>query len=339
MHLLLHIGPPKTGSTAIQESLFLNTDKLKRTGIMLFPPERGDLPQRALIASHSLGEGFDKSPLQRKFETPEAAREWSAMQWESLADAVRQSEADLCVISSEHFSYSTNVPELLAAFRRIFSGISMLSYARDPVPLYFSRLQQNIRGGVPLQRIKTPLNFKFRLRKTTEQFLDVLGPENVTVRNFARDNLKGGDVVQDFFAHLERFDKTVSVDTVRVNESLPGAALALLMLMNEAAISGKRDKGQRQVVQRLARSDSVARLPPFRPKMPLANALIRSHTTEDCDWINRVFLSGQKPLPTERPLMPSPPSDSEWRAQMRDELLDYLTPEALAVLGQEMVRL
>jgi len=67
--------------------------------------------------------------------------------------------------------------------------------------------------------------------------------------------------------------------------------------------------------------------------------MIRARAAEDCAWINQTFLSGQILLPVEDGPAPEYPGDDVWRATLRDALLAYLTPEALAVLGPEIVKL
>ncbi len=342
MHLLLHIGPPKTGSTAIQKSLELNDDALKDAGIlpMFYRASKANpLPLHALGVRHKTGWALEQWPIRQKFDTPQAAHDWSDGHWRYLAETVRGSDADLCVISSEHLGYGVRVPGLLADLQEIFSGITLLAYARDPASLYFSSMQQQLRSGKRLFQLRTPENYPYRHRKEVEKYADILGTENVVVRNFSRDNLKGRDVVQDFFAQFERFGKTMQVDPVQANESVPGAALALLMLINEANATGDQSRQRQQLIRRMRSSKSVAGLPSFPPDLAWVRRMIRARAAEDCAWLNQTFLSGQELLPVESGPVADYPGDDVWRAELRDMLLAYLTPEALAVLGPEIVKL
>ena len=283
MHLFLHIGPPKTGSTAIQKGLELNDTALKEAGVLpMFyrATKEHPLPLHALGLRHKNNWAANQGPLHQRFKTQQAAREWSDGYWKILAEAVQTSDADLCVISSEHLGYGIGVPGFLADLNKIFSGITVLAYARDPASLYFSSMQQNLRGGKRLAQLRTPATFAYRHRKEVGKYINVLGAENVTMRNFSRDNLVGGDVVVDFFAQLERFGKTIPVEPVQANESIPGAALALIMLINEATGAGGITRQRQQLINRIQSSEKVAQLPTFSPKMAWARALIRANAAD-----------------------------------------------------------
>jgi hypothetical protein len=341
MHLLLHIGPPKTGSTAIQKSLELNDDALKEAGIlpMFYKASKiNTLPLQALGVRHKSGWALEQWPIPQNFKTPQAAHAWSDRHWKTLAETVKKSDADLCVISSEHLGYGIGAPGLIADFREIFSGITVLVYARDPASLYFSSMQQQLRSGKRLFQLRTPENYAYRHRKEVEKYADAVGAENVVVRNFSRDNLRDRDVVQDFFGEVERLGKTIKVDPVQANESIPGAALALLMLINEATKPGEHPRQRMQLIKRIRESKSVAKLPSFPPEIPWVRTMIRAQAAEDCAWLNEKFLSGQKLLTVETGPVPDYPGDDVWRATLRDAFMAYLTPEALAVLGPEIVK-
>ncbi|MBW8752017.1 MAG: hypothetical protein JF565_11410, partial [Propionibacteriales bacterium] len=87
--LLLHIGPPKTGSTAIQQTLHESRDALAGHGV-LYPGTR----RRARSASAAvLGTG------------PAVGRERPRIeQWHALVDEIRQTDLPLVCLSHENFS-------------------------------------------------------------------------------------------------------------------------------------------------------------------------------------------------------------------------------------------
>lgn len=339
MHLLLHIGPPKTGTTAIQAALAQNRAALADAGVMQFAPPEPFQPLRALGALHADARQVAIPEYRRKFASPDQVRAWSRDNWQALAAQVAASDADLCAISSEHLSYGLDFAALIADFRRIFDRVTVLAYARDPAALYFSDLQQRLRGlGVRAAELPVPGQYAYSHRKVLERFLPLVGRDNMLVRNFSRANLAGGDAVADFAARLEAFGKRVEMAPVRTNESLPGAALALLLLLNESH-DGRNSllvENRRNMMRALRTSPAVAALPAFRPDMAGARRLIRARAAEDCDWINRNFLQGQELLPVEEdPVETEAKTPARWRAELRDMLLEYLTPGALAVLGRE----
>ena len=226
---------------------------------------------------------------------------------------------------------------MLAHLGRLFSGITVLAYARDPAALYLSALQQRVQGGHCLRDLDTPRSYRYTLRRQLEPYIDWMGCENVILRHFQRANLEEGDVVADFLAQLSRFGKKISIPGHNVNESLPGAAIAWLLMVNETWDRSALTDMRKQAITRLKRSPAVAQLPAFSPKMPEAKALIRARAAKDCAWINRTFLDGQELLPLQTGPAPAYPGDAAWRAELRDALLAYLTPEALAIIAAEMV--
>jgi hypothetical protein len=106
--LILHVGPPKTGSTAIQSALHLNREKLLLSGVFV-PVNDVDLGQHG--------------PVLRKFyKEADYAQHypWDAFELDIDEILVEMTNADCrtLVLSSEHFSHAwsvTAVGRLLAS--------------------------------------------------------------------------------------------------------------------------------------------------------------------------------------------------------------------------------
>lgn len=335
MHLLLHIGPHKTGSSSIQRALEIGRDTLARNGVLY--PAAEQFPAWSLAALYATGEQRAHPMLRQKLPTDAAVEAWSRKNWQELERQVTESDADLCILSSEHFASQRDAGPMLAHLGRLFSGITVLAYAREPAALYLSALQQRIQGGQCLRDLSTPRGYRYTLRRQLETYIDGVGRENVILRHFRRDNLEEGDVVADFLARLSRFGKKISIPGHSVNESLPGAAIAWLLMVNETWDRSALTDMRKKVITRLKRSPAVAQLPGLRFDERLSEQFIQARAREDVDWLNRTFLTGQVPLAIGDGDAGDLPDESALREIMRDWITGYLTPEAIAVIAEVVV--
>ncbi|MGD9900810.1 MAG: hypothetical protein AB7T22_16920 [Calditrichaceae bacterium] len=90
----IHIGPPKTGTTTIQHSLFLNRDKLLQNGVYI--PHTGSLVDKA----HHYNLGWELIG-EKKFNKSKGT-------WGDLLDELRKVEVSKIILSSEGFIRCTD---------------------------------------------------------------------------------------------------------------------------------------------------------------------------------------------------------------------------------------
>lgn len=295
MHVVVHIGPYKTGSTAIQNALGRGRKALRAHGILYYaaPPE----PTRCLATLFASRQIVQDPGIRQKFPDLGEARAWSAACWDEFERAAAAPDVTLSVISSEFFSTLRDTPGFLARLQARFARITVVAYVRDPVELYMSSLQQGIRGGGTLRVLPTPLEHRYRYRRFLPVFAEAVGHENMIVRRFGRETLDGGDVVTDFFNRLRAFTAAPEAATVRANESLPGAVVAWLLLANETWDRKVSGPARRNVLLRLRSDPEIAALPKLRLRDGAFEQAIRARTRADCLWLNETFLQGQPPLP------------------------------------------
>lgn len=325
MHVIVHIGPYKTGTSAIQRALTRAAPALRERGVLYFtaPPK----PARSLATLFAGEKSIRHPEMRRHFANPDQARAWSLACWEAFEAATAEPGVALSVISSEYFSTLRDTDGFLARLKGRFSRITVISYVRDPVELYLSTLQQNIRGGETLRDLWTPLDYVYPYRKFLPTFAAAVGLDNMIVRRFSRAALDGGDVVTDFAGRLAAFGEMPEIAPVSANESLPGAVLAWLLLANETWDRKVSGPARRAVLRRLFAAPEVAALPKLRLENRLFEQVLRARTRDDCLWLNETFLQGQPPLPVAD--MAAPEADAaRLRADMRDWLMEYLTPPA-----------
>jgi hypothetical protein len=358
MHVVVHIGPYKTGSTSIQASLRANPEELWRQGCYYF--DEPHMPEFALQTLALTGAEQMTPDLRHRFPSLAAAKAWSEGCWQRFEAEVQCRRPPLTLISSEHFSGLSDPRVLIQRLRRSFSRITVLAYLRDPADLYCSTLQQRIRGnGDRLSALPSPLSFFYPARKQLEPFLNLVGAENMRVRRFGSAAATAADtattpittpvttgrhdVVQDFFATLSTLGRPLSLPSHHANETLPAAVIAWVLSLNETLDDQGPGAARHLLLERLEITPEVQALPKLRFSDPSLPALIHANARPACAWLNQTFLQGQEPLPLAAADLPrpdrSPQALAEARAGLRDWLLDQLTPEATQVISRAIVSL
>lgn len=195
--LVLHIGFPKCGSTALQGFMIRNQDALRRRGIVIAdrnmrhpgPGRAGQVAQ--VLLGGLLRTGRDAAP------TLEAALE-------ALAERMRAFGDTTCVISSESLSNQDDYPALFRRARDLFD-VTVIAYVRPQHDWLPSAWRQfGVRAGVPLEAFVDR-----HLRRGYPAFLPILdawaamfGAGRVIARPMRRTALVGGDLRVDFCARL-----------------------------------------------------------------------------------------------------------------------------------------
>lgn len=326
MHVVVHIGPYKTGSTSIQASLRANPEELWRQGCYYF--DEPHMPEFAL-QTLALTDAAQMTPdLRHRFPSLAAAKAWSEDCWQRFEAQIQARRPPLTLISSEHFSGLSDPTLLIQRLRRSFSRITVLAYLREPADLYCSTLQQRIRGnGDRLSALPSPLSFFYPARKQLEPFLNLVGPENMLVRRFG------------------------SSAATAAEAAATAAVIAWVLSLNETLDEQGPGAARHLLLERLEITPEVQALPKLRFSDPSLPALIDANARPACAWLNQTFLQGQEPLPLVPPdladLAPgdlprpdrSPPALAEARAHLRDWLLSQLTPEAVQVISRAIVSL
>ncbi|MCA0922807.1 hypothetical protein [Pseudooceanicola nanhaiensis] len=334
MKVILHIGPPKTGSTAIQSALFPARERLAEQGIYTFLGSKNvarslstyyDRPDRPLIPG-----------MRMHFTSPQQAKEWSQKNWETFEAHVAKEKPEVTLLSSEHFAGLHNLKGFIGRLRRTFDSIGAIYYLREPASLYCSVVDQAIRGGRRLSDLPDPWSYTYPGPEQIQRYLDALGPENVVVRSFQRAHLHEGDIRSDYFHVLRsRFglDFEVDIGAQPLNESLSGAATAWMLTLNESFVRmpATSDRGllelRRDLIRRLRGAEGLAGL----PKLSLAEHpfrdVVRGNARDTLKWYNETVLDAdcQQELPEAAQGMPRPEAP---QSAMADWIFSYLTPEA-----------
>lgn len=320
--LLLHIGSPKAGSSAIQASLAGCSDQLRASsGLLVLPPNpyRRPMPSGFLAACYLPPEQLPRYLASRYRRDPAQFQQDIGCYRKLLADllllGVRSHAepwrarlqylkahllghaAPPALLSSEFLLRlpSAKIKELREWFTSLgVRRFRILVYVRDPVSAYGSFLQQWLRLSDNLAPYN-PWTWKYQIRSYLEAWQSVFSPEEIVVRPFDRDQLAGGSVVADFYDQCSAwFEMPIGGPEVReVNQALSIEALLLIQELLRAVPESKRLESawmsNMAKFTRLLRTQANG-LPcsPVRLR-PSVRRLVREQHAEDFEWLKQHY--------------------------------------------------
>lgn len=227
MRIILHIGTPKTGTTALQARMTQCAELLARQGV-LYPR----------VSSHPITHHFLSFLMRERTGLPRLFRalyrdhpDWLARDyernWNEVKAQIRKLAPHTLVLSSESLYVATD-RERAGDFRDLLSGlgteISVVAYIRRPSQYYLSRIQQDLKSSSTFPA-PAAINFRERIN-----FFETLFGQPVELFPYDRTKLYKGDITEDF---MHRFFPDivlppVGAEETGVNETLSAESMALL---------------------------------------------------------------------------------------------------------------
>ncbi len=322
MKLLLHIGTDKTGSTAIQQHLFLNREWLAERGVYLPGEGLGADNGHAALLQAMAPAALER--LRRELLAARAARHRLAvLSWEIMGqwDARRIRRLQPCLAGAE--------PRVLAYLREQ-ADIAQSSYLqrlkglRHELPVEaFERPSGIAQRRRSWRACKAPMRNYLRLLRRWRRALP--GAE-LSPREFHREALRGGDVVDDFLAQLG-LEAGPGFRRLRraVNPSLDAESAWLICRWLERGVA--EEAMHRRIDAALS---WIARHGPGRRHFLSARAVaaIRAHYQRSNRLLARDFLAGGGMFRHLEPCcLPCAPRELELAARARE-------PELLALASE-----
>ncbi|MEZ9855707.1 hypothetical protein AB4347_16915 [Vibrio breoganii] len=210
MKLILHIGMSKTGTTSLQESLYINKETLLNKGFW-FVQTGGTRNNVGLVARCMCNERtdgiltrYDVKGVNDKLKLNEQITKEFELEIDSIPDNVHT-----VIISSEYFhsqtSSSEEIKEVYEFFRRYFDSVELVCYIRDQaqrcVSLYSTALKEGAYRYPLSSLLKTcvPSNKYYNYTVSLKLWSDWFGVSNIKVRVFDSNKLMFGDLLKDFY--------------------------------------------------------------------------------------------------------------------------------------------
>jgi hypothetical protein len=236
--IYLHVGPEKTGTTSIQDSLFASRDKLHGLGASYW----------SILANHSWplvlilevsemdAPDFDtymQNHFKYKYGTKSKIKQ-------TLLEELRSSPGKF-ILSSEIVSrfpkkYLVNLRDLLYSAT---PDVTIIYYVREPGGWLNSIVQQRLKAGIPLsEAIAT--NRRLPYRSTIEMMDEVFGTNNVKIRRFTKNSDVAVSLIADFLDAVD-LPKAAAADFPLLweNQSISADAARFL----DAVARVGRDRG------------------------------------------------------------------------------------------------
>jgi hypothetical protein len=342
MKTIVHIGMPKTGSTALQNSLAASSAYLAQRGLLYpeNPPGVRGKDHRLLAAQfltfralprHLRGDaGDDQATIDARLEA-------------FLAHLRRQIAAERpqgLILSYE--GLFRVLPEarhetLRAAYRELGDDLRFVAYLRKPSEHYLSSLQQGIKASTTL---KPPQPKQFR--KILESYAACFGDDAVSARLFDRAHLANGDIAADFCAHaLGAFavDPAQLQAGERTNETLSAESMDLIWRYRRAFHAERDDvftQDTNQLRRALARADHAHGA--ARPRLQPGFAEAIDYAAHDAPWLRDRFGVVFPGLDYDRFAAPAPTGDpaADLAAAVAAASGPAAAIDALVVVDREM---
>lgn len=281
MKLVLHVGLPKTGTTALQATLSQNQEVLLRDGY--FYPR--------------LSTGWDHNVLsvpflQRlprvyrgAFKSQQSARAAAYRAWGRLGRTVSDVPAHTLVISGEYFwritahqRFRTHLKEFLPGV----TNINVVAYLRRPSDYYLSMLQQGLHASSRVRRV--------RREQYSPPLKSFARAGQLLLREFSPGALEHGDIVDDFMEHALHSGVPLVRRGVRRNASLSAEAMVILQEYRRSIYPAEEHRMTLQsdhLVHTLRDVDSELKMP--RPQLQPEVAAYLDQPHEDDVQLKRCF--------------------------------------------------
>jgi len=239
--VFLHIGPHKTGSSAIQLMCDENRQLLIEHGIY-YPQGRWHAQLGSYFSQNKAAYIYNK----HAGNTDAAAIDSSDRAYiTALRAELEKANCEYLLLSYEGFIDLQ--PSEIARFRDFLQSygddIRVLAYCRHPISFAPSEISQRCRMGVPLGRGDVHNSPIPKFKDYFSKFETVFGREQLNLSDFAIEALHKRDVRLDFLAKLGLSDSQATklhLRNDRTNESLSAEAIVIGEAMAKRLPPGAR---------------------------------------------------------------------------------------------------
>ena len=282
----VHIGTPKTGTTALQSRLFASRDQLAAMGYHYL--------SNSANHSESISMAFwcekDAAKLgkYRWIDTPEAFTAHRAKLRCDLEEQIARSAPRYLIISAEGLCefHETEVQDFISFLQAHFENVRIIAYAREPQSWMTSACQQATKWlGATLddlfQSPRTPDHAQW-----FQPFIDAVGRENFDLRQYGNSS-EPFDVIRDFcnalgIKHLPSIDAPGGTNTSVSRQT------AIMLSAINAQTPPFVD--HRHNPFRAFNVVADARIPGEKFSLPSEVIALASETLEsERDWLNKAF--------------------------------------------------
>jgi len=245
----IHIGPPKTGSTSIQNILFSNQGELNKLGVLY--PNAGIL-QRGEGYYLNRGQGhrrFEQGPdvchQLLPWELKGTLENYSKNSWSDLLQEIEKSDCDKIILSAEGF-FGLNEGQINIVFEHLKKyDPKIIAYFRHPYKRSKSLYNQMVKRGKVSESFESFVK-GYYLKSAQRDFkkivtwIQIFGETKVVIKPF--DKLtKSNSLSFDFLSEIGIDVSNMNTTEQRLNSSLNPISIKALRILN--FIQPKNKKG------------------------------------------------------------------------------------------------
>lgn len=227
MEIILHIGSPKTGSSALQQGLLANEHALSAQGIIHSTGGKPDHKASALIAGIRDWQDLPRHMRHTYRKNPTAANIHYQQWLSNLKNKISDTGVRKVIISNEYlFALMPEVAlaKLRQTLEELGGTVTIVAYLRKPSEFYLSSLQQRVRASATLTQVKAP-----PYRKVLERYKAHI-PGTIRVFAYDRSAWPNRDILRHFASQfIPEVGELSSVDAHIVNESISIEGIKILM--------------------------------------------------------------------------------------------------------------
>lgn len=302
----IHIGMPKTGSSALQKTFSRFRDTLRANGLLYPNLGAPGLPiGRNIVDTHSaLKIAFSGSHelynhVRLGINSAEAREAYKAEHLARLDEQIDAFGGRTLVLSAETlFGMDEEGAAVMTDYlRRTTEAVKVVCYVRHPVSYRISFGQQQIKVGhktIEQMERSAPVSL---FRKSLEPWLRAVGNDNMIIAGYGRSQLIGGSTQSDFLSRCGYTGDIAALEIASFNEALSMPATIIKSRMN--GFASTQD-------QRIHRREYLFSIP--GPRFTLseqATAAVLRAAQSDLEWLKETFdvepeapsASRQHPLP------------------------------------------
>ncbi|UCV18276.1 hypothetical protein [Ferribacterium limneticum] len=227
MKLILHIGMPKTGTTALQAQLSADRASLLRHGVLY--PQVNIHPTNHNFLALLMRHGDAMAPRFRAMYGKQTDLLWKDFEsnWQQIKRQIAKHQPHTVILSGEGMFFaigSTDTEKFRARILELTDDVQVVAYVRQPSRHYLSAVQQRLKSAAKFNPPGAP-----PMRKTIEAAWEMFGRKPMVIP-YERDLLLDGDITSDF---LHRCVPEVSsfagrIVSAELNESLSAEVMAIL---------------------------------------------------------------------------------------------------------------
>lgn len=238
--LLLHIGTPKTGTTALQKFLYDNAEALEKYG-WCYPKEKALGDKNGIIFYDVFEEKLNQDPED----------------WESIWSILKGKLKNYNVILSSENIYDWDMVQLLQQVKKEYGNLKVLIYLRRQDFYIESYWNQWVKLGHYEKKLEDFITdfskwSSIHYLDKLNQICEVIGEENLQVRVFEKGQWKGErrDLFSDLFDAIGIEPEWEDFHIAgRANERLFGNNLELKRVFNSLPGSDKNPAYQQYFMQ------------------------------------------------------------------------------------------